>query len=156
MALIVVALYACGLGLTYAGFFAVCAALFYAAFWIIWEIFCRREKVRATNDVRLCLLVALALVVTSVTTLWPLRTAFAIWRPQLDALADRVERDEPVRLPTRVGTFVVRDVSNERFRDGACLWLLLGEAALVRIRTEPGNAWTVYRFDAEWVHYDED
>jgi hypothetical protein len=86
---------------------------------------------------RLLLNVTVFCVVLSVLTSdWPLRLRFALSRSQIEALADRVQNGQAVELPRYAGLFWVRDAEANRAGQ-PCLWTRLepgGNTGLIRCR----------------------
>lgn len=91
---------------------------------------------------RLLLNVTVVCIVLSVlTTDWPLKLRFTLSRPEIDALADRVQSGQNVALPCYAGLFWVRGAEANRAGQ-PCLWTRLepgGNTGLVRCRanTQP-------------------
>lgn len=88
---------------------------------------------------RLLLNVTVACVVLSVlTTDWPLKLRFALSRSEIDALADRVQRGQNVDFPRYAGLFWVHRA--EANRSGQpCLWTHMapgGNTGLVRCHAD--------------------
>jgi len=140
LALPVVAVAASGMAVERIFVWLLIGAAFYA--WLLASLLV--VKIRATQPGagpwqmslrRLLLNVTVACVVLSVlTTDWPLRLRFALSRSEIDALADRVQRGQSVELPRFAGLFWVRRA--EANRSGQpCLWTHLapgGNTGLVR------------------------
>jgi hypothetical protein len=100
--------------------------------------------------------VALLLIASIATTHWPLRLAFSLFRSDFDRLADRVEQGDPLRLPERVGWFVIRQAGVNR-AGVTCLWSSLdpdGNGGFVRcpagdVRTKV-NLWSMRQVGDNW------
>ena len=101
------------------------------------------------------------LVIASVAvTHWPLRAAYVLSRPALDALGARVSSGERVPEPIRAGLFIVRAAELSRGRI-VCLWTDLnpsGRIGFVRHPPNhvPFNLWSQIALDDDWQFISED
>src|SRR2546427_2353374 len=82
--------------------------------------FTRFKKYRVLPVMGLSLICA-CIMISAVTTDWPLRAAYAASRRSLDALESKIRAGEQLRMPRRAGFFTIRKA--EVYYNGiVCLW----------------------------------
>ena len=87
-----------------------------------------------------------------------LRVTVLLASPTLNRLADRLERGEKVDGPFRVG--LLRFTSGEMRYESYPMLVLSpdpsGPTGLVRVKHEPGNAWSCVQAGQGWMLFSED
>jgi hypothetical protein len=97
--------------------------------------------------------VSLAVIVSTITTAWPLRITFALSRPSFERLTDKVQAGYRLEGPERAGFFVVKQADLwGKDKENVCLWMDLdpaGKTGFVRGDWQ-GNVFSEIEVDADW------
>lgn len=105
-------------------------------------------------------LACLALILSVVTTHWPVRAAYLVSRPSLDRLARDVRGGRQILAPTQAGLFTIRHA--EMSQQGmVCLWVdpnPAGKMGFVQCRPDSlsFNLWSRIHLDNRWQLIAED
>ena len=123
--------------------------------WLGWHT-CRSARARWTNAV--VGLICGAVFVSVSTTQWPLRLAYALSRPSLDAVAFSLKSGAKYSQPTRAGVF---SIEKAEIRNGQiCLWTDIDTTGFIRRPLNNSssnfNSWSSLTLDDQWRYISED
>ena len=102
----------------------------------------------------------LAVLLSVITSNWPLRAAFALSRTSFDRIAAQVLAENPPETPCMVGLFRIEKAHVDR-HGIVCLWTDIdpsGATGFVQYRCDdlPFNLWSRMRLDDSWQFIQED
>ncbi len=104
------------------------------------------------------------LLVSILSTSWPMRLSFAASTPALDLLAEQVATGQTPSLPTRAGAYFIRAVETRPVDGGVaiCLWTVPPQRQHVGFVQSPAgvtphvNPWTHRQLSPRWHYFGAD
>jgi hypothetical protein len=99
---------------------------------------CKSRRARWVNGVLVAM--SVAVFVSVPTTNWPLRLAFRLSKPSLEAVAQSLRAGKTFPQPMRVGLFTIQKAEIYDLNDKVCLWTDLNWSGKVGFtRCAPGD-----------------